>query len=182
MKETRKEIEEIGDYLIAFKKNQVEDISRYHKVIPTGYIDPGELVIDGLRYRMTKIIDSEMSYMLGIELPDQNLFIAQDLVYNRVFPCVGEKNAAGDYLFDGWMKALREYKEKGFDLILPGHGEPCGPGVFDRMIEFILTAKDLFLSGADDNQFRKRLKEKYPDYRDDELLEISILYLYHRTW
>ena len=129
LKETREEIATIGDYLVFVKRKQVEDMAQYHKVVPARLVAEGDMVIDGLRYTLTRIVDAEMSYMLAIELPDYKVLLAQDLVYNHVYPCVGEKNAKGEYLFDGWIKTLREYQKKDYVTVIPGHGEPTTPAI-----------------------------------------------------
>lgn len=182
LEETRDEIAAIGDYLLEFKRKISGDVVPDHKVIPTHTLNEGDLNIDGLYLRFSKVLDTEMAFMLCIELPDQKILLAQDLVYNHVYPCVGEKNAAGLYLFDGWINQLQLLKKKNYSLILPGHGEPCGPNIFDEMIGYIQTAKSLFESDVDDKTFKQTLMEKYPDYRVEELLDISNLYLYHRDW
>jgi glyoxylase-like metal-dependent hydrolase (beta-lactamase superfamily II) len=182
LKETREEIATIGDYLVFLKRKEVEDISGYHKVVPSRLLVEGDMVIDGLRYRLTKIVDAEMAFMLCIELPDLKVLLAQDLVYNQVYPCVGEKNAKGEFLFDGWIKVLREFQKNDYTMVIPGHGEPTTPAVFEEMITYIQFAKQLFDSGANDKTFKQALMQKYPTYRVEQLLDISNLFLYHRDW
>jgi glyoxylase-like metal-dependent hydrolase (beta-lactamase superfamily II) len=182
IEETKQEIEATGDYLIAYKKGQVEDISRYHKVVPPFTLKEGEVVIDGITFRLSKVTDAEMAFMLTVELPEFKTLIAQDLVYNGVYACVGEKNATGEYLFDGWIEALKGLKNKDYATILPGHGDVAGPEVLDEMIKYLRFAKKTFESGVDDKGFKAAMKRRYPRYRVDELLDISNLFLYHHTW
>ena len=182
LKETREEIASIGDYLVFLKRKEVEDMAGYHKVVPSRVLSEGDLVIDGLRYRLTRVVDAEMANMLVIELPDLKVLLAQDLIYNRVYPCVGEKNAQGEFLFDGWVKALREFQIWDYEWVVPGHGEPTNKDVFEEMITYILYAKQLFESGMDDKSFKQTLMLKYPHYRVEQLLDISNLFLYHRNW
>ena len=182
LQETRDEIEKTGDYLVQYKRAQFGNLITSGKVIPPHIIRDGTEKIDGLTYEFTKVVDSEINYLLSIELPELKTLVAQDLVYNKVYPCVGEKNDKGEYLFDGWVKVLKHLQTKGYGTVLAGHGEPADSAVFQEMIEYIKYSKKLFESGINEDELKQKLIEKYPNYRVTELLDISNIFLYHRTW
>jgi glyoxylase-like metal-dependent hydrolase (beta-lactamase superfamily II) len=180
--ETRYELENYGDDILNFKRLTQGDQLAAAKVVPTQTLKEGEEVIDGVKYVFTKVCDAEAPTMLMIELPEHQTLIAQDLVYNKVYPAVGEKNQKGDYLFAGWLKALKSLQKKGYSLVLPGHGAPTDGRVFTEMAEYIRTAQQLFESGMDEAALKKALQEKYPGYQVPEMLDISNVFLYHRNW
>jgi glyoxylase-like metal-dependent hydrolase (beta-lactamase superfamily II) len=182
LQETRDEIDEIGDYLIKLKQSEVGDLAASCKVLPTHILTEGSNEIDGLRYEFIKVLDSEISFLLAIEIPESKLLLAQDLVYNHVYLCVGEMNDKKQYLFDGWIRALEYLQAKEYDIILPGHGEPTNATIFPEMIKYIQYAKELFESGIGEAELKQCLIKRYPDYRVTQLLDISNIFLYHRTW
>jgi len=181
--ETRYVIENMGDMLIQYKKAELGDLIASDKVVPSNIIEEGTDNIDGLNYAFTKLTDAEAPIMLLIELPDLKTLVAQDLVYNRIYPCVGEKNDKGEYLFDGWINALKSLQKKEYDVILAGHGEPTTDStVFAELIDYIGYAKRTFESGVNENELKRKLIERYPNYRVTQMLDFSNVFLYHRTW
>ena len=180
--ETKDEIEKTGDYLVQYKRDQFGDLITSSKFVPTHIMREGTEKIDGLTYTFTKVVDSEISFSLYMELPELKTLVAQDLVYNHVYPCVGEMNKKGEYLFDGWVKVLKHLQTKGYEIVLSGHGEPADSTIFQEMIEYIEYSKQLFESGIGEQGLKQKLIERYPNYCITELLDISNTFLYHRTW
>lgn len=151
-------------------------------VLPSNHLEEGNQQIDGLEMVYRRIVDAEAPEIAVIELPQLSTLVAQDLVYNRVYPAVGDKNQQGQYLFDGWIAALRDLQSKNYQWILPGHGEPCDPSVIPGVIEYIQYTKQLFESGVKPEEFKTRVLERYPDLRAPELLDFTLVYLYFRNW
>lgn len=180
--ETKGEIEAIGDMLIQFKKPDLGDLVTDQKVLPTHLIEEGIEMIDGVNFSFTKLVDGESPYMALVELPDIKAVVAQDLVYNQVYVVVGEKNQKGEFLFDGWVNALKMLQEKDYEVVLAGHGAPTDASIFPELIEYIGFVKELFESGIDENELKQKIIEKYPNYQVLEMLEFMTVFLYHRTW
>ena len=180
--ETQYELANFGDAILGFRRMTQGNLIADQKVVPTNLIAEGEEVIDGLKYRFTKVFDAEAPVMLLVELPDLKTLIAQDLVYNRVYMMVGEKNMKGEYLFDGWIRAVQGLMGKDYEWVLPGHGEPTDKSVLREVIEYVQYAKGLFEGGVGEVALKQKLMEKYPNYRVPEMLDISNVFLYHRNW
>jgi glyoxylase-like metal-dependent hydrolase (beta-lactamase superfamily II) len=180
--ETQAEIEQIGDYLVQYRRAQLGELIPAAKVVPSHIIQEGKETIDGVDFVFTKVVDAEHPFLLMIELPSLQTLVAQDLVYNNVYLCVGEQNSKKEYLFDGWIRALRRLQENNYAVVLAGHGEPTDAAVFPKMIEYIASAKQLFETGIGEEELKQKLIEKYPTYRVTEMLDLSNIFLYHRTW
>ncbi|MCK9460308.1 MAG: MBL fold metallo-hydrolase [Proteobacteria bacterium] len=180
--ETADELARIGEYLLDLKRKTLGDRIARRLVLPIGDLAEGDADLDGVTLRCRRLVDTEAPLMALFELPEQRTLVAQDLVYNRVFPVVGDKNAAGQYLFDGWMRALREAQAEDYDLLLAGHGEPTSTGILGELLEYIEFAKGRFEAGAGEQSLRRELVERYPGYRVPEMLDLMSLFLYHRTW
>lgn len=180
--ETRDELASAGEYLLDYRRSINGDKIASTLVLPTHEISEGDTDIDGVTFHIKRVVDAEAPLMLTIELPELNTLVAQDLVYNQVYVVVGEKNAAGDYLFNGWINHLEALQRQSPALILAGHGEPTTPAIFAELIEYIRLAQKLFESGIEENALKQELRTAYPHYRVPEMLDLMTLFLYHRTW
>ena len=105
--ETRAELKQIGEYLLDLKRKAIgSDRISSRLVVPDHDLFPGDFIVDGVTIRCTKLIDAEAPLMALLEVPQARTLVAQDLVYNRVYLVVGDKNAAGRYLFRWMVKGV----------------------------------------------------------------------------
>ncbi len=70
-------------------------------------------------------------------LPRQRVLFSGDLVFNGGTPFFLMGSAAG------MLVALDRLVELGAETVVPGHGEPCGPEVFDVVGEYVRFVQDL---------------------------------------
>lgn len=183
--ETREQISQMGGSLLDYKRKTLGDLRELvaeKAVIPTHELKAGPETIDGVTLNVIKLENSEAPFLAIIELPEQRVLIAQDLVYHNVYPAVGDKSFRGEYLFDGWIGALRDAQTKDYRLILPGHGEPTDAAVLETVIEYVSFAKKLFESGVTPDEFRSTLLGRYPHFRVPEIVDFSVVFLYFRNW
>lgn len=180
--ETREELGKIGEYLLDLKRRTLGDRIATRLVVPTGELVEGDTVLDGVTIRVSRLVDAEAPLMALVELPTERVLVAQDLVYNHVYLVVGEKNAAGEYLFDGWLRALRQAQRNGYELLLSGHGEPTSPALLEQLMDYVTFTRDRFNAGIDEQALRAEVVARYGGYRVPEMLDLMNLFLYHRTW
>jgi len=180
--ETRAEIEGKGDYLLGYHRSlhgkAAADLIPAGKTVPSGALEEGALEVDGLTLTLTKVRNAESNIMLAVELPAQRTFIAQDLIYSGAYLFVGEKTSGGDTCFDGWIEALHAFREKGFETVIPGHGEVGGASLIDENIEYLENVKGMFAAAADGPDLKARIKARYPDRRVPLMLVMSNYFLY----
>lgn len=178
--ETKAEIEQAGDMYLQFKRQQLGEFAHMiapRKVVPSHLVQEGTEIIDGLKFVFTRVTGAETGVALLIELPDVQTVIAQDLVYNQVHVFFGETD------FVKWPQVLQSLQTKGYTVVLPGHGEPMEAAALDRVIAYLRDAKEVLDSiPGKEQQIKQKLIEKYPGYRYPEMIDISNVYLYHRTW
>jgi glyoxylase-like metal-dependent hydrolase (beta-lactamase superfamily II) len=181
--ETRADIEAKGDFFLASHRTmhgekEAAEVLPAKKVVPAQDLEEGTISIDGLEITLTKVRDAEYGVMLAIEIPSLKTLVAQDLVYSRTYLFVGERSSTGDHCFDGWIKVLRAMKAKGFETVIPGHGEPGGAELLDENIEYLESVKEMFAAAADGEDFKARIKARYPDHRVPLMLAMSNYFLY----
>ncbi|SFC36387.1 MBL fold metallo-hydrolase [Spirosoma endophyticum] len=137
-------------------------------------------VIDGLELIYHKNFGTETTFSLMIELPQFNILIAQDTVYNGVYPYIGDHNyITNDYFFDTWVATLNTLKTAGYETIFPGHGLPTDASILDTMIESLTFAKSAFAQSADGEELKRRIMAQYPDYKVVDMLDLSAYMLYN---
>jgi glyoxylase-like metal-dependent hydrolase (beta-lactamase superfamily II) len=180
--EVKADVEITGDGFRKYKKEELGDQISDVTVLPTHVLNEGIEVIDGLTYVFKKIVNAESPVSLIIELPELKTLIAQDLIYNRIYLCVGVKDREGNYMFDGWANAIDALRDAEFETVLAGHGEPTDTSIFPELVTYIRTAKEVFESGVGPEGMKSTMIEKYPSYRYPEMLDFSNIYLYFWKW
>lgn len=181
--ETRADIEAKGDFFLdshrtMHGKKESAEVLPAKKVVPAQDLEEGTIDLDGLAITLTKVRDAEYGVMLAVEIPSLKTLIAQDLVYSKTYLFVGERSSTGDHCFDGWIKALLAMKAKGFETVIPGHGDPGGAELLDENIEYLENVKEMFAAAADGEDFKARIKARYPDLQVPLMLAMSNFFLY----
>lgn len=174
-----------GQGILDFKRQSMSDrasLLAEKLVVPSVLVEAGTETIDGVEFVFQPILDCEQTEVLMIELPAQRTLIAQDVVYNGVYPVVGDRNPKRERMFDGWVTALQDIQARDYTWILPGHGLPCDPGVIPGMIEYIQWTKQLFESGVAPEEFKARVIERYPNLQGPDLLDYALVFMYYSNW
>lgn len=74
-------------------------------------------------------------------LPEHSILFAGDVVFNGGAPLVSAGSVAGS------LAVLRGLKTLGAQTIVPGHGDVCGPEVFDVLIAYLSFVQSLAAKG-----------------------------------
>ena len=164
-----KSINERGPFYIKIKAPHYGDNIPNKTYAPAADLQPGEMVIDGVRYQINEVKFAEAEHQTLITLPDQGVVIAQDLVYNKVHGYV-----AGNEI-SNWIKALQDLTARpGIKTVLCGHGEPAGPEAFQAMIQYLQAAeKAIEEAKAGSKDIIPTLTKAFPDHRGVGVLGIA---------
>lgn len=178
--EVTRQIEEMGDWWIGLKRQQLGDQVTDKKVLPSHALEEGTEAIDGVEFSFTKVTGAEATVMVNIELPQLKTLLAQDLVYNHVHLFIGEMHGPNRdiHCFDGWTEVLKAAQEKDYELVLPGHGEPTDSSVFAELIAYLADSKQLLVEATGPDDLKRKVMERYPDYRIPMMLDFSMFTLY----
>jgi glyoxylase-like metal-dependent hydrolase (beta-lactamase superfamily II) len=180
--EVKGEWEATGEWNRQYKKNEVGDLAADVTVMPTHILSEGTEVIDGLTFVFKKVVNAESPFSLLIELPELKTVVAQDLVYNNVYLCVGIKNREGSYMFDGWIQNLEALQGQDYETVLAGHGEPTDSSIFPKLVDYIKVAKQTFESNPGPEKMKATMIEAFPTLRYPEMLDFSNTYLFFWKW
>ena len=139
---------------------------------PDRHIDEGEEIIDGVRVEHLRLRSAETDDALIVMLPDASAIIVQDLVYHRSHLFLGERQ------FDGWRMALEQYRALPYNIVLPGHGVPGDKMLYDETIGYLDFAQNALKRSATAAEFKRRVRERYPDYGGGKVLDHQLRFLF----
>ena len=175
--ETIEEIKAFAEIALGFHKSQHGDLITDTVYLPQKTIVDSEVVIDGVLFRLFKIVAAEDLFMLALDLPEEKTFIAQDLLYNNVHLFVGQRSSDGTLCFDGWIAALKKFAIEQYDVVLPGHGLPADTSLFEKNIRNLEAVRAILSTSTGEN-FVHNIVEAFPDYGLKSMVEMSAFFLF----
>jgi glyoxylase-like metal-dependent hydrolase (beta-lactamase superfamily II) len=136
-------------------------------VIPQEIVEPGEETIDGVKYVLERVTDTEIDFHLTIRLPDIGVYFTQDLIYS------------GTHLYltkhmKHWIRVLEEMLVADYDLFLPGHGLPADKGEVARNIEYLSAARLAIADGLTNGAFKDFMLQRYPERKCPGIFDIYL--------
>ncbi|ADL50220.1 MBL fold metallo-hydrolase [Clostridium cellulovorans] len=178
LSETQEEIQENGEWMLTYHRSLHGDLITDKKIVPNNIIEEGKLIIDSVEYNAIKVTEAEYKHLLVLELPRIKTLISQDMVYNKVYLFLGELTSTGELACDNWIDELKKYKEKNYEVVIPGHGEPTDSSIIDENINYIIEAKGIIKTSKDSDEFKNRMIEKFPDYEIPLMLDMTAYFIY----
>jgi glyoxylase-like metal-dependent hydrolase (beta-lactamase superfamily II) len=172
LEEVARKIEAVGDRVAGEEHEKMGSAIPIHAERVRHIVAPGLETIDGVRLEFIQVKHAETEDALLIGLPEHGILITQDVVYNGVHVFIGE------HAFDGWTAALDYCQKLPYDKILPGHGAPGGPELYEAMRTYLDAARSALAQAADGPDLRARLIEIFPDHRGRVLLEHQMRFLF----
>lgn len=133
----------------------------------TNSLEPGTVEIDGVQFVFDVFVDAEAEEQVVIRVPEAGLVASGDLAYSGY-------HAVMSPTFDNWISILEELAATdGLRLVVPGHGAPGGPEVFDDIIDYLDTARSAYAESDDADAFNAAMVEAYPDRLGANLLDFG---------
>lgn len=129
-------------------------------------LDLSPLEIDGVTFEFTKVADAEAPFQVVTTLPAYDVAIVGDIVYSGVHLILAGAPPT-------WIEALDNLKAASTEstIVLPGHGLPGTPDLYDENIAWLTTAAELLSSAGSGAAFKAGLVEAYPDLGMDAAID-----------
>ncbi|MGN0627327.1 MAG: hypothetical protein ACI4IT_05125 [Oscillospiraceae bacterium] len=134
--------------------------SSIHKV--TNLIGEGKLTIGGI-----DLIVRQTAEAFDIEIPEINA------VYTHMLGHDCHSIVAGSGHADAIIAQMREYIEKGYDLILTSHYTPEDLKDAAVKIDYLENLKEIATDCADAKEFKSEVQKRYPDYSGENYLDMT---------
>lgn len=135
-------------------------------VLTGGDIAVGTTNLSGVEVDFRHYKDVEAPHMLVAVLPEQQVAVVQDLVYNGIYFAPGTDRA-------NWIATLQEMSDDpAFETLLVGHGLPTTRGDLDTAIAYIRVMDDVMNTAATPDDAIAQLKAAFPAYTGEFLLSL----------
>jgi glyoxylase-like metal-dependent hydrolase (beta-lactamase superfamily II) len=134
-------------------------------IVPQNVAELGKQTLDGVKYIFSKVTDTEIDFMLTINLPDLGVYVVQDLIYS------GTHLYLTKYM-EHWIRVLEEMLVSDYELFLPGHGLPADKNEVARNIEYLAAAAGAAGNGLTNDAFKDFLLQRYPERKCPGIFDI----------
>ncbi|MCH2249548.1 MAG: MBL fold metallo-hydrolase [Cognatishimia sp.] len=135
-------------------------------VLTGGDIAVGSTTLSGVEVEFRHYKDVEAPHMLVSVLPEQQVAVVQDLVYNGIYFAPGTDRA-------NWIATLQELSDDpAFETLLVGHGLPTTRGDLDTAIAYIRVMDDVMKTAATPDDAIAQMKAAFPAYTGEFLLSL----------
>lgn len=126
-----------------------------------------DLFVDDLKLELHYMGPAHTTNDTVVWVPERNLMFTGDLAFNGGTPFVAMGSIAGS------LVALDRLRQFGAETIVPGHGEVCGPEVFDDIEAYLRfvqgKAKDAFSANLPPLQAAREIDlGRFADWHDSE--------------
>ncbi|MGX7666289.1 hypothetical protein [Flavobacterium pedocola] len=175
--ETKASIEQTGQGVLEQRQAQFGSMIATKLNKPSVIQQPGEETIGNVKFIFEKSLNNESAVSLVIKLPEIGLYIAQDIVYNKIHLFI-----EGDT--KGWETGLRKIiKEKNYKIVLSGHGKEGGIELLKENLNYLAFVKETILKSKNKEEFKAAIIKKYPKYGGEQLIDIYLnYYLKPNNW
>jgi glyoxylase-like metal-dependent hydrolase (beta-lactamase superfamily II) len=175
--ETKTSIEQSGQTVLEQRQAQFGPMIATKLNKPSVVQQPGEETISNVKFIFEKSLNNEAAISLVIKLPEIGVYIAQDIVYNKIHLFI-----EGDT--KGWENALRQImKETAYKIVLSGHGKEGGIDLLKENLNYLAFANETILKSKNKEEFKNAIIKKYPEYGGEQLVDIYLnYYLKPQNW
>lgn len=170
--EVADEIEANGDAEIAEKQADFGDAIASTFVTPKP-VEPGTVEIDGVEFELSEVLDAEAHTQLVVKVADAGAIVTGDIVYSGVHLIMAGQP-------EPWTAALTDLQATSgdFPIVLPGHGLPATPDVYETNIAWLAKAEELIGTAADSTEFKAGMVEAFPELGMEAAIDFVIPFLY----
>jgi len=172
LSEVATKIDAVGDRVALEEHEKFGDDVPTRVERPSCIVKPGADTIERIPFDFIHIEHAETQDALMVGLPGQGVLITQDLVYNGVHAMVGEK------AFDTWDAALEDKKSLTYDKVLPGHGDPGGKELYEKMQRYLSTARDIYSQSRDGDEMKGKMIRAFPRHGGVGMLDQQKRFLF----
>ena len=175
--ETKASIEQAGQGVLEQRQAQFGPLIATKLNKPSVIQEPGEDIIGNVKFIFEKSLNNESAVSLVIKLPELGVYIAQDIVYNKIHLFI-----EGDT--KDWENAIRKIiKEKTYKIILSGHGKEGGTELLNENLNYLTFVNETILKSKNKEEFKAAIIKEHPEYGGVELVDIYLnYYLKPKNW
>lgn len=164
-------LREQGEQMRAERAAQYGPLVPDRIVLPRNVVVPGMDAIDGIKYELDVVSDTECATQLLITLPDLGVTIAQDLIYSGAHLYITADTRH-------WADVLQGLLRLSSTAFLAGHGPVADKDEVQRNIDYLAAARETFATAAGPQEFKAAMLAAYPARTGTAILDIYLPRLY----
>ncbi|HEX3020895.1 MAG TPA: MBL fold metallo-hydrolase, partial [Lachnospiraceae bacterium] len=144
LKEILSVLEIAGDAMIKNYQhlNDNRSLVPTQKTLPTFLLDEEMFTVDDVELSVIKYTNTEDSVITGIEIPKEQVLIAQDIVYDSTHAFT----AQSPDVQRNWIQQIENIQSKNYKLVLGGHGIPSGGDILTPALSYLHDASAAILN------------------------------------
>jgi len=170
LSKTKTSIEQTGQGVLEQRQAQFGPMIATKLNKPSVIQQPGEETIGNVKFIFEKALNNESTVSLVIKLPKLGVYIAQDIVYNKIHLFI-------EGATKGWETALNKIiKEKTYKIILAGHGKEGGEKLLKENLSYLAFVNETITKSKNKEDFKAAIIKKYPEYGGEQLVDIYLNY------
>ncbi len=175
--ETKAAIDETGQAVLEQRQAQFGTMIATKLNKPSVIQQPGEETIGNVKFIFEKSLNNESAVSRVIKLPQLGVYIAQDIVYNKIHLFIEDDTK-------GWENALRKIlNEKAYTTILSGHGKEGKAELLKENLYYLAYVNETILKSKNKEEFKAAMLKKFPEYGGEQLIDIYLnYYLKPKNW
>lgn len=175
--ETKASIEQAGQGVLEQRQAQFGPMIATKLNKPSVIQQTGEETIENVKFIFERSLNNESAVSLIIKLPELGVYIAQDIVYNKIHLFI-----EGDT--KGWEKALKKMlNEKTYTTVLSGHGKEGKTELLKENLNYLAFVNETILKSKNKEEYKAAILKKFPEYGGEQLIDIYLsYYLKPQNW
>ncbi len=184
LQEVRSILEQAGDAMIESYQfmNENGSLVPTSKTLPNYTLNEGLFTLDDVTFSVVTFTDAEDSVIAGIEIPKENILIAQDIVYDFTHAFTAELAN----VHNRWIEVLESVQSKNYSLILGGHGTPSEGDILAPAIAYLQDATFAIQTALNDGTdkdsktkiYSQIMLNKYPEFKAPILVQLCSNYMF----
>lgn len=184
LQEVRSILEQAGDAMIESYQfiNENGPLVPTAKTLPNFTLNEGLFTLDGVEFSVVKFTDAEDAIIAGIEIPKENILIAQDIVYDFTHAFTAELANVQNK----WIEVLERLQSKNYSFVLGGHGAPSEGDILTPAIAYLRDATSAIRKALNEGTgkesktqiYSQAMLEKYPEFKAPVLIQLCSNYMF----
>ena len=167
-----------GGRFLKIMKKKLKDNMPDRVIIPDAEFGPGSYDFDGIAVIVEEYKEQEAHHSIVLKLPEQGVFIAQDLIYNKMFLVASEPSRN-----QHWIELLQQFQKtlaNDYPYVMTGHGKNGGVDLFQQNIDYLTTLDNVLKMGLNKEETTQKMIEHFPNYGGKGMLNISMRNLFSK--
>ena len=127
--------------------------------------------IDGVDFKVFEVKNTEANLIALIEIESEKILFASDLACGKIHLYIAENH------IDGWIKELKNLRQKNYKYVFAGHGAVNAPETLEQTEKYLECANAEKQKSKTFEEFEQKMLKNYPNHDGKTLLHANGMFL-----